>query len=441
MMNAEVTTRDAGLQTPRQKALQEKNPIRKFFQVLGPGLITGASDDDPSGIGTYSVAGAALGFSTLWLAVVTLPMMAAVQYSCAKIGMVTGQGLAGVLKKNYPKWILYMAVASLFVANTLNVGADIGAIAAAIQLMCPVPALPSILCVSVGILVLQILGSYSFIANVLKYLTLMLFAYIATAFFVHVDAMEVLRSTFIPSFQPTTEFISTLVAILGTTISPYLFFWQASLQVEEDKREGKKALWQRRGASHDELKVAAMDVNAGMVLSNVVMYFIIYTCAATLHASGHTHISTATEAAKALEPLAGKFATVLLAIGLVGTGLLAIPVLTGSAAYAVSETFGWRYGLDQKAHRAKQFYAVIVISTVVGMAMNFFGMNAIQALFWSAVINGLVAPPLLILIMLIVNNRKIMGDKVNSPMTNFLGWASTVAMSVAAIALFVTWGK
>lgn len=440
-MNAEVTTRDAGLQTPRQKALQEKNPIRKFFQVLGPGLITGASDDDPSGIGTYSVAGAALGFSTLWLAVVTLPMMAAVQYSCAKIGMVTGQGLAGVLKKNYPKWILYMAVASLFVANTLNVGADIGAIAAAIQLMCPVPALPSILCVSVGILVLQILGSYSFIANVLKYLTLMLFAYIATAFFVHVDAMEVLRSTFIPSFQPTTEFISTLVAILGTTISPYLFFWQASLQVEEDKREGKKALWQRRGASHDELKVAAMDVNAGMVLSNVVMYFIIYTCAATLHASGHTHISTATEAAKALEPLAGKFATVLLAIGLVGTGLLAIPVLTGSAAYAVSETFGWRYGLDQKAHRAKQFYAVIVISTVVGMAMNFFGMNAIQALFWSAVINGLVAPPLLILIMLIVNNRKIMGDKVNSPMTNFLGWASTVAMSVAAIALFVTWGK
>ncbi len=439
-MNAEAPPKSDDL-SPRQKALEEKNPLKRFFQVLGPGLITGASDDDPSGIGTYSVAGASLGFSTLWLALVTLPMIAAVQYSCAKIGMVTGQGLAGVLRKNYPRPLLYLAVAALFVANTLNVGADIGAIAAAIQLLHPVPILPTIFLVSVGILVVQFFGSYKLIVNVFKWLTVVLFAYIATAFFVHVDVGQVLKATFIPSFKPTAEYVSTLVAILGTTISPYLFFWQASQQVEEDKSEGKKALWQRRGASHEELKVAAMDVNAGMFLSNAVMYFIIFTCAATLHANGQTHITSATEAAKALVPVAGKFSELLLALGLIGTGLLAIPILTGSAAYAVSEAFGWRYGLDEKPYRAKQFYAVIAISTIVGMAMNFFGMNAISALFWSAVINGLVAPPLLILIMLVVNNEKIMGDKVNSRMTNFAGWASTAAMTAAAVALFFTWGK
>lgn len=439
-MNAEATPSTDEL-TPRQKALEEKNPIKRFFQVLGPGLITGASDDDPSGIGTYSVAGASLGFSTLWLAIVTLPMIAAVQYSCAKIGMVTGQGLAGVLRKNYPRPLLYMAVLALFVANTLNVGADIGAIAAAIELLHPVPIQPTICLVSIGILVIQFFGSYKFIVNIFKWLTIVLFAYIATAFFVHVDAMEVLKATFIPSFKPTAQYVSTLVAILGTTISPYLFFWQASQQVEEDKSEGKKALWQRRGASHEELKVAAMDVNAGMILSNAVMYFIIFTCAATLHAHGQTHIASATDAAKALVPVAGKFSELLLALGLIGTGLLAIPILTGSAAYAVSEACGWRYGLDEKPYRAKQFYAVIAISTIVGMAMNFFGMNAISALFWSAVINGLVAPPLLVLIMLIVNNEKIMGDKVNSRMTNFAGWASTAAMTAAAVALVFTWGK
>jgi NRAMP (natural resistance-associated macrophage protein)-like metal ion transporter len=440
-MNAELASKSSEELSPRQKALEEKNPFKRFFQVLGPGLITGASDDDPSGIGTYSVAGATLGFSTLWLAVVTLPMMAAIQYSCAKIGMVTGQGLAGVLKKNYPKPVLYLAVIALFVANTLNVGADIGAIAAAVQLLIPVPALPTILLVSVSILVIQVLGSYRLIADVFKWLTIVLFAYIATAFFVHVDVGQVLKDTFIPTFKPTAEFVSTLVAILGTTISPYLFFWQASQEVEEDKSEGKKALWQRRGASHEELKVAAMDVNAGMILSNTVMYFIIFTCAATLHASGHTHIESATDAAKALVPVAGKFSEVLLAVGLIGTGLLAIPILTGSSAYAISEAFGWRYGLDEKPHRAKQFYGVIVVSTLVGMAMNFFGINAIQALFWSAVINGLVAPPLLILIMLVVNNKKIMGDKVNSLMTNIAGWASTAAMTAAAVALFFVWGK
>jgi NRAMP (natural resistance-associated macrophage protein)-like metal ion transporter len=440
-MNAELASKSSEDLSSRQKALEEKNPFKRFFQVLGPGLITGASDDDPSGIGTYSVAGATLGFSTLWLAVVTLPMMAAIQYSCAKIGMVTGQGLAGVLKKNYPRPVLILAVIALFIANTLNVGADIGAVAAAVQLLVPVPALPTILLVSAAILVIQVLGSYRLIADVFKWLTIVLFAYIATAFFVHVDVGQVLKATFIPIFKPTAEFVSTLVAILGTTISPYLFFWQASQEVEEDKSEGKKALWQRRGASHEQLKVAAMDVNAGMLLSNTVMYFIIFTCAATLHASGHTHIESASDAAKALVPLAGKFSEILLAIGLIGTGLLAIPILTGSAAYAISEAFGWRYGLDQKLHRAKQFYGVIVVSMLVGMAMNFFGINAIQALFWSAVINGLVAPPLLILIMLVVNNKKIMGDKVNSLMTNIAGWAATAAMTAAAVALFFVWGN
>ncbi|HEY9683240.1 MAG TPA: divalent metal cation transporter [Drouetiella sp.] len=427
--------------SPRQKALHEPNPLKRFFQVLGPGLITGASDDDPSGIGTYSIAGAALGFSTLWLALATLPMIAAIQYSCAKIGMITGQGLAGVLRKNYPRPLLYVAVTALFIANTLNVGADIGAIAAAVQLLFPVPILPSIIGVSVLILGAQILGTYSWLANVFKWLTLVLFAYIATAFFVRVDPVQVFKSTFIPTVKWTPQFISTLVAILGTTISPYLFFWQASLQVEEDKREGKRALWQRRGASDAELNLAALDVNAGMIFSNLVMYFIIFTCAATLHAHGQTNIASATDAAKALEPLAGKFASVLLAVGLIGTGLLAIPVLTGSAAYALSEAFGWRYGLDEKAHRAKQFYGCIVISTICGMAMNFFGLNAMQALFWSAVINGIVAPPLMVFIMLIANDPKIMGDQTNGRLVNVFGWLATIAMGTAAVALFLTWGK
>lgn len=425
----------------RQEALNEPNLCKRFLKILGPGLITGASDDDPSGIGTYSIAGASLGYSMLWLSVFTLPMLAAVQYSCAKIGMVTGQGLAGVLRRHYPRPLLFCAVAALFIANTLNVGADIGAIAAAINLLVKVPALPTIIATGVVILLIQIFAPYKVIAQVFKWLTIVLFAYIATAFLVHADMAKAMHDTFVPTIKPTKEYISTLVAILGTTISPYLFFWQASQEVEEDKAHGKKTIIERQGATKAELKVAALDVNVGMFLSNLVMYFIIFTCAATLFATGHKNIQTATDAALALRPLAGQWSEILLAIGLIGTGCLAVPILTGSAGYALSEAFVWRGGLDDKPSRAKKFYGVIAFSTLLGIGMNFVGMNAMSALFWCAVINGLVAPPLLVLIMLISNNKEIMGERVNGRLTNVLGWITTIAMFAAAIGLLCTWNS
>jgi NRAMP (natural resistance-associated macrophage protein)-like metal ion transporter len=416
----------------------EPNALKRLFKILGPGLITGASDDDPSGIGTYVVAGASLGYSLLWSALVTLPLMAAVQFICAKVGLVCGEGLAGVLRRHYPRPLLYGAMLGLLIANTINAGADIGAIAAGVNVLVPIPILWMIVPVTVIILALQILGSYRLIAGVFKWLTLALLAYIGSALFARPDPSEVLRATFIPSISFDTTFLSTLVAILGTTISPYLFFWQSSQEVEEEVHMGRVRLWQRKGASDAELKYAAMDVNTGMAFSNVVMYFIILCTAATLHVAAQTNIQSASEAAEALRPLAGDAAGILLALGLIGAGFLAVPILTGSAAYALSEAFGWRYGLDQNPARAKQFYAVIVVATLAGMVINFMGINPIDALFWTAVINGFVAPPLLLLIMLVSNNRQIMGDRVNGLGLNVLGWLATASMWVAAVALVVT---
>jgi len=412
--------------------------LRRFVQVLGPGLITGASDDDPSGIGTYAVAGASLGFATLWTALITLPLMASVQYICAKVGMVSGRGLAGVLRQHYPRPLLYAAVTGLLVANTINAGADIGAIAAAINLLLPIPMPLLIVPIAAAILALQLWGSYRLIASTFKWLTLALFAYIGAAFFAHPNLGEVVRGTFVPTFSLDATFLSTLVAILGTTISPYLFFWQASQEVEEEVQLGRRHLWQRKGATDAELKYAAWDVNTGMLFSNAVMYFIILATAATLFKSGQTNISSAADAAQALEPLAGPAAKVLLALGLVGAGFLAVPILTGSAAYAVSEAFGWKFGLDAKPARAKQFYGVIVAATLIGMLINFVGINPIDALFWTAVINGFLAPPLLVLIMLVSNNRAVMGERTNHGLINVAGWASTALMALAAIALVWT---
>jgi NRAMP (natural resistance-associated macrophage protein)-like metal ion transporter len=419
---------------------QEPNPIKRFLKILGPGLITGASDDDPSGIGTYAVAGASLGYSTLWTALVTLPLMSAVQFICAKVGMVSGMGLAGVLRRHYPRPLLYGAVLGLLIANTINAGADIGAIAAGVNVIVPIPILWMIVPVTLIILVLQIICSYRVIANIFKWLTLALLAYIASALFAHPDWREVLRPTFAPTFSLDTTFLSTLVAILGTTISPYLFFWQSNQEVEEEVQMGRVRLWQRRGATDSELKYAAMDVSVGMFFSNAVMYFIILATAATLHVAGQTNIQSAAEAAEALRPLAGDAAGILLAIGLIGAGFLAVPILTGSAAYALSEAFGWRYGFDSNPRRAKQFYGVIIAATLVGMLINFIGINPIDALFWTAVLNGFVAPPLLLLIMLVANNGRIMGDRVNGLGLNILGWLATAAMFIAAIALaLMTW--
>jgi len=430
-----------GTGTLEAAVAQEANPLKRLLKTLGPGLITGASDDDPSGISTYAVAGASLGFATLWTALVTFPLMAAVQFTCAKVGMVSGMGLAGVLRRHYPRWLHYPAVVALLIANTINAGADIGAIAAAVNLLVPIPITPLIVPIALLILAVQFWCSYRLIARVFKWLTLALFAYIGAAFFAKPDWGEVVRGTFVPTFRFDSTFLTTLVAILGTTISPYLFFWQATQEVEEEVSLGRTRLWQRRGATDPELQYAAWDVNIGMLLSNVVMYFIILATAATLFKPGQTDIQSAADAAEALRPLAGAAAAILLALGLIGAGFLAVPILTGSAAYALSEAFGWRYGLDQNPARAKQFYAVIAVATLVGMLINFVGINPIDALYWTAVINGFLAPPLLVLIMLIANNRAVMGKRVNGPWTNLLGWAATAAMFAAAVVLVLTWGQ
>jgi NRAMP (natural resistance-associated macrophage protein)-like metal ion transporter len=423
------------------QAARAANPLVRSLKILGPGFITGASDDDPSGIGTYSVAGASLGFATLWMAPFTFPLMASVQYICAKIGLVSGEGVASLLRKHSSRWLLYPAILALVVANTINAGADIGAIAAAFHLIVPLPALWFIAPSVALILALQIFGSYRLIANIFKWLTLSLFAYIGAALLARPDWSEVLRATFIPSFQLNAAFIAAVVAILGTTISPYLFFWQADEEVEEKISMGRKRLWQRRGATDGELRYAWWDVNIGMFFSNVVMFFIILATASTLYTSGQTSIQSAADAAKALRPLAGDAASLLLALGLIGSGFLAVPILTGSAAFGVAEAFGWRRGLDEKPWRARPFYAVIVIATLVGMAINFLGINPIAALFWSAVINGFLAPPLLVLILLLANNRQVMGRRVNGWASNALGWLTVALMFAAAIALvLVTWG-
>jgi NRAMP (natural resistance-associated macrophage protein)-like metal ion transporter len=417
------------------------NPIQRFLKVLGPGLITGASDDDPSGIGTYTAAGASLGFATLWTAIVTLPLMAVVQFICAKVGMVSGKGLAGVLREHYSRRILYPAVIALLVANTINAGADIGAIAAAFNLFIPIPVTLLILPIAVIIVALQIWGSYRLIANIFKWLTLSLFAYIGAAFLAHPQWGEVLRATIIPHLSFDSQYLTTLVAILGTTISPYLFFWQASEEVEEEISMGRNTLEERRGATYAELRHAAWDTNIGMLFCNLVFYFVIVSAAATLHVAGKTDIQSATDAAQALAPLAGRWATLLFAVGIIGAGFLAVPVLTGSSAYAVAETFKWKCSLDARPREAKHFYGVIAISTLVGMLINFIGINPIKALFWTAVINGVIAPPLLVIIMLVSSNKKVMGEKVNGIGTNIVGWIATAVMFAAAIGMILTWGK
>lgn len=416
---------------------KESNPIKRFLKLLGPGLITGAADDDPSGIATYSIAGASLGFATLWTAVITLPLMSVVQFLCAKIGLVSGMGLARVLRTYYSRWVLYPAVLALVVANTINAGTDIGAIASAINLLVPVPAALMIVPISLLIVSLQFWGSYRLITRVFKWLTLTLFAYIGAAFLARPDWSEVLKATFIPRLSLDSNYLITLVAIFGTTISPYLFFWQASEEVEEEINMGRNTLSERQGATYKELRDATLDTDVGMFICNVVFYFVIVAAAATLHAGGKTDIQSATDAAKALEPLAGSAAKYLFAIGLIGVGFLAVPVLTASAAYAVAETFGWECQLNHKPREAKQFYAVIAISTLVGMLINFFGINAMSALFWTAVINGLVSPPLLIIIMLVSNNRKIMGDKANGLGTNIVGWIAAIVMFGAAVGMLL----
>jgi Mn2+ and Fe2+ transporters of the NRAMP family len=428
----------AGEETLEEAMALETNPAKRLFLILGPGVVTGASDDDPSGIGTYSVTGAQFGYATLWTALFCFPLMTATQIICSRVGQVSGRGVAGVLRRHYPRWLLYPAVGALLVANTLNAGADIGAISAAINLLVPIPIAAMIVPIAVAIVVLQIFGSYRLIANVFKWLALALLAYVAAALFARPSAIDVLRHTFVPTIRLNSDFIAVLVAILGTTISPYLWFWQASQEVEEQISMGRTTIASRRGATEAEKKYSAWDTIIGMLASQVVMYFVILTTAATLFTAGKTDIASAADAAVALRPLAGSAATVLFAVGLIGVGVLAVPVLTGSGAYAVSEAFGWKYGLDKRPARAKQFYAVIALSSGIGMLINFVGINPIDALFWTAVINGVLAPPLLALVMHIANNDKVMGKDRTGFLVSSLGWLTVAIMSVAAVAFFFT---
>ena len=421
-------------QTPQPK---KQNPVRRFFAILGPGLITGAADDDPSGVATYSIAGAQLGTSMLWTAFITWPLMGCVQFMCARIGMVTGEGLAGALRKKFPKPLLIAASVALLVANTINIGSDLSGMADAAEMLTGVSSRLYVILFGMAIAGATVMFRYHQIARILKWLALTLFAYVVTAFLIGPDWRAVAHDTFVPSWPKGHDAWATLVAILGTTISPYLFFWQASEEVEEDKAMGKRTLIQRRGATEKEITDRKIDVGTGAFFSNFVMYFIILATALTLHKHGITQIETSKQAAEALLPLAGRFAYLLYTTGLIGVGFLAIPTLAGSAAYAFAETFHWRQGLDQKLKHARAFYAVVIQSTIMGIGLNFAGVNPVKALFWTAVINGVLAPFLLVGVLLVASDAKIMKNQPSSPLSRILVGITTVAMFAAAIALFV----
>jgi NRAMP (natural resistance-associated macrophage protein)-like metal ion transporter len=409
--------------------------LKAYLKSLGPGLITGASDDDPSGIGTYAQTGAQFGYAQLWTALFSFPLMTAVQEMCARIALHTGRGLAEIIREYFPKPILYACVLLLLIANIINISADLGAMAASCQMLLSIPFWIWLVALTLLTVALEIFVSYKQYARVLRFLTLSLFVYVLVAFEVSQNWRLVLRSTIVPTIQFNKDYVLNLVAVLGTTISPYLFFWQASEEVEEEIDEGRTKPAARKGVSRTELKWMRTDVTAGMFLSNFVMWFIIVTTASTLFRHGITDIDSAPKAAEALKPIAGRFASVLFATGIVGTGLLAVPILAGSAAYAVAEVFRWHEGLSLRLREAWGFYGVIAFSTGAGAAINFVGINPIKALYYAAVINGLVAPPLLWLIMLIGNNHKIMKGKVNGRVSNLLGWLTTIAMTGAAGAL------
>jgi NRAMP (natural resistance-associated macrophage protein)-like metal ion transporter len=415
--------------------------LRRYLAVLGPGLITGAADDDPSGISTYSVAGATTGLSMLWLALLTTPMMAVVQGMCARIGMVSGRGLAAVLRKQVPAPLLYVVAAMVVVANTFNIGADIAGMAASMQMVAGLSVLFWVFVSGAALIGVQVFLSYRAFVRVIKWLCLALFAYVVTAFVVRPDWPTVLVAAVVPHVSFTTTWITTMVAVLGTTISPYLFFWQSSLMVEEEKAMGRTTHAARKGATADEISDAHADVNTGMLFSNLVMFFIIVTTATTLGAHGMHNIATAQQAAEALRPLAGNFAYLLFTLGMVGTGLLAVPSLAGSSAYVIADIFGFRQGMDETPVRAPKFYAAVVAGIVVGIVMNVAHVDPIKALYWSAVANGVASVPLIVLVTIIANDKRVMGKWCNSWLANIWSGLAIITMTGAAVLLFVYWGK
>ena len=420
-----------GPRKPRDKL------IKRFFGALGPGLTTGAADDDPSGVTTYSVTGARFGTSLLWTALLTWPLMGAVQMMCARIGMVTGEGLAGAMRKKFPKWVLIVFSIALLVANTINIAADLSGMADAAEMLTGLNSHYFVILFGAGIAWATIRLRYYQIARVLKWLALVLFAYVITAFSIGPDWGSVVKDTFVPSIPKSGDEWGALVAILGTTISPYLFFWQAAQEVEEEKAMGRRMLVERVGATGREIADRRLDVGVGTFFSNLVMFFIILTTALTLHRHGITHIETSRQAAEALTPLAGRFATILYTVGIIGVGLLAIPTLSGSAAYAFAETFHWSYGLDQKLRSARAFYGVVIVSTLAGIVLDFADVNPIRALYWSAVLNGLLAPFLLVAILAVASDTKIMEGQPSSGLSRSVVVLTTLLMFLAAVGMFV----
>jgi NRAMP (natural resistance-associated macrophage protein)-like metal ion transporter len=418
--------------------IAESVNLRNLFKRLGPGVVTGAADDDPSGIATYSQAGAQAGLGLLWTVVLTWPMMVAVQSVSARIGRVTGRGLAANMAEVFPRPVVMVLVGLLFFANTINIGADLSAMGAAMRLVVGGSQHLYTLFFAVGSLLLVVLVPYSRYVGVLKWLTFSLFAYVGVVFTVHIDWRAVGIGAVVPRFEVSGDSLTLIVAIFGTTISPYLFFWQSSQEVEDEEADPKaRPLIERPRQAKRELYRIGLETWIGMGASNLVAFFIILTTAVTLHASGHTDIQTSEQAAAALKPIAGEYAFLLFSLGIIGTGLLAVPVLAGSVAYAVGEVRGWRTGLEHRPNKAKGFYGIIGLSILLGVAVDLSPLDPIKALFWSAVVNGVITVPILVAVMIVVQRREQMGKFVSTLSQRLIGWATTAMMAVAAVAMFV----
>ncbi|MBC7470269.1 MAG: divalent metal cation transporter [Ramlibacter sp.] len=421
------------------QAPADAGPENSWVRKLGPGLITGAADDDPSGIATYSQAGAQFGFTMLWTVLLTFPLMVAIQVVSARIGRVTGHGLAGNIRQHYPAWLLYGVVLLLVVANTINIAADVSAMGEAARLLLGGRAHVYTLLFGTVSLLLQMFVPYTRYVPWLKWLTLALLAYVGVVFTVHIPWIQVLTATVWPHIAWNAQYITTMVAVFGTTISPYLFFWQASQEVEEQQATpGARPLIEAPNQARANFRRIRVDTTIGMAFSNVVAFFIILTTALTLHGSGVTDIQTSAQAASALKPVAGEMAFALFSLGIIGTGFLAVPVLAGSAAYAMAGAFNWQRGLELPPSRAKGFYSIIALSTVIGMALGFTAIDPIKALFWSAVINGVIAVPIMAVMMLMAGSRAVMGDFMVSRRLRWAGWASTALMALAVFAMLAT---
>jgi NRAMP (natural resistance-associated macrophage protein)-like metal ion transporter len=408
-------------------------------RALGLGVVTGAADDDVSAVGTYASAGAQFGLGFLWTAPVTFPMMFAVVYLSSKLGQVTGKGLFQVVKDHYSRWLLWPALIGVLIGNTIEAAANLGGMAASLNLFLPIPPFLTVVAVAATVLLFQIFGSYTLIRNIFRWLALTLFAYVGSAVLARPDPWEVVRGTLIPHIEFSKDFLSILVAVIGTTLSAYLYTWQSNVEVEEDIAKGKTKLSEREGASESELRQSRRDIVVGMAFSNLIMYFIILSTGATLHKVGQTDIESAAQAAAALRPLAGPAAEALFALGVISVGFLATPIMTTGAAYDLAQTINWKSSLNAKPAEAKGFYALVAGFTVIAVLLNGLGINPMRALVYSGIVQGFSTPPLLLFIVLMTNNRRIMGDKVNSFWLNVLSWVTVVAIFAASVGLVMSW--